>query len=305
MCRSKELGGRRCPQHTDPVKHVAYNKHRREMYALKKQLSVEQQIDPYSKYIDFDVERIYYKYVGPEAEQFEKEAKEFMSALTSSFDYAGWRDDEDWRLKDFTTEIKDSPTALLYYTGDGFKTIRNYLSQGSVMNSDKKRKYSDEEKTWLNGVVDQLDSAVAQAKKPSEPRLLYRGMRIPLNIRVTDVEGWLRHAFPEGGVISQPNFMSTSLNAYTAAEIFSPTFSNDGVQRGVIFEIVSKQGAALGEGLAVSGLREKEVLMPRNAKFKVVEVKKQVLYKFVSSFGMSKQERRTVIRLMDVDEDNK
>jgi hypothetical protein len=298
MCRSKDLGGRRCPQYTDPVKHAAYNARRRELYAARKAPAEE------VTFLDFSEERPFYDGIlWPQVAKFADEAEAFAKIVNPDFDRKSWRDHMGSEVRTFETENISEAEALIYYTDMGYTDIRNYLAQGTVMKTNR-RKYTDEEKVWMDGVVSKIDSALEKAPKAKEQRTLYRGMRIPASISNMDVDGWMDHTFPVGGVISQPSYMSTSLNAHSAASIFGAKMSTDTSRRAVLFEIISKQGTPIGKGLASPGNHEMEVLLPRNAKLKVAEVHKTAQFSYRNRWNGLDTDYRTVIRLVDVtDED--
>lgn len=86
--------------------------------------------------------------------------------------------------------------------------------------------------------------------------------------------------------------MSTTLDPQVAAKDF--TFAARESKRAVVFEILSRKGVAVGEGVSSVAMGEAEVLMPRNTGFRVVSVDTDVDFK-VGSFS----KRVAVVCLMD------
>lgn len=296
MCRPKELGGRRCPQHTDPVKHEAYNARRRELYAESKKVSSSSNpLDLFPKMgavigaLDESVRLT-----------FLSDARKLTKSLMPDFDEEQWKDTEDVISPSNPKYI--NPTnhdALRYYTELGFITLRNHLEQNDEAPT--------ENKDWHDRVVSAIDSAFEQADPPEEPRLLYRGMRIRQNHADKDsISKYVADNFPVGGVISQKNYMSTSLSPSVSTS-FGDGFGGTPEERdsrSVLFQIVSKQGIALGKGTSDMGDREKEVLMPRNARFKVVSVDEGADFNY-NIYGDTPVElKRTIIRLVDVSDED-
>jgi hypothetical protein len=280
MCRSKELGGRRCPQYTDPAKRAAYNARRRELYANRKK---GQQVD----YIPLDQPRHkFHESDSPEWQRYKKEAKAFKEKLSA---LEGW--------KTYKKRLHD-------YTDFEYINIRIFLNgydatdiKASPMSYDQK-----EQKTIAKSIK-VLDEVLTLADKPDEPRLLYRAMMVPFSIKDKQMEGWMKENFPVGGVVSQLSYMSTSHDPHRLINNFGGVRNQ---HRAIMFEIISKQGAVLGNGTSEYGSLESEVLMPREAKFKIVSVDENVDYQVFAQDenngeGSMSSVKRTVIRLMDVD----
>jgi hypothetical protein len=275
MCRTKELGGRRCPSHSNPQLVAARNAQRRQKYAASKKSAVAP-AQQYSFQVDED-------------------------ELVTSVDMSG--DVWDSYISDgekFLTKIQESEQkvemidALLEYTHKGYRPLRDHLNR------------SEEEQAgneYMVGLTKNLDDALHLAEPPSEPRTLFRGMEIPTD-EVTDdeIDGWLDSHFPVDGVFSQKSFMSTTLSMYKAAYVFG---NARGPKRSVIFEIITKQGAPLGTGTSDLDTRELEILMPREARFKVVGIKKNITFELAASShpdAFPDEITRTIIQIVDAEE---
>jgi hypothetical protein len=314
MCRTKELGGRRCPQHTDPVKHAAYNARRRELYAAQKSITKNNdQASLESRFLGPDQRR------KPAGEQehlsFVKDTETYRDSLaeyektTYSNDYAEWR-----ASPKKTDQWGGSPRAALrHYTEMGYSDVRNYLNGFSMevyRDEDEAQKAGVEVKPQDNadmaGFVRMMDKVISLAPKPAEPRMLYRGIDPPSTAMGKEAE-WLKEKFPIGGIVSQKSYMSTSLEPSIAAGSFSLT------ENSVVMEILSKEGAALGVGQSTWGLQESEVVLPRDAKLKVVAVYQDVKYGYTKVTRemdgevlaeKDAEEKRTIIQVIHVtDED--
>jgi hypothetical protein len=289
MCRTKELGGRRCPQHTDPVKHAAYNARRRELYAEKKKVMLPPLEEATTaEYVFPPLEEVRAEPSSYDLEFYRQDRADFSNSINPGWD----ADDSTWvhhRVRGPWKPETDKRDSVLYYTDEGYREIRDYLNGKTVTKPDE-----------VNAIMSNLDSALEQAKPPVEPRRLYRGLTLPHDFEPNQVQDWLGENFPVGGVISQKNYMSTTLSPNAAVE-FSRAYNNDyNNGKAVVFEIMSKQGAPVGEGLSYHDDRELEVLMKRNARFKVVAVHSVVSF-HSKSYISTKNLDYTVVQLVDAD----
>lgn len=291
MCRTKENGGRRCPQHTDPVKHAAYNARRRELYAASKKADSSSALT--SLFPEMGVP------IQPLNENarlaFIADARKLTKALLPDFDENTWALTESVITSDHPKYANPaSHESLRYYTDIGYTHLRANLEGRGYA--------APETLEWEHRVIDSIDKAFEQASPPDEPRLLYRGMRIP---REHEPDQFINENFPVGGVVSQKSYMSTSLLP-SVSKSFGDGFGSsdeDRIARSVVFQIVSKQGIALGKGTSEMSDREKEILMPRNARFKVVSVDKGVDFSYTPFGYPAEKLKRTVIRLVDVSDE--
>jgi hypothetical protein len=292
MCRNKESGGRRCPSHSNPEYRASLNAKRREKYAANKVL-VPTTPSPFA----------------PISERRLLPGIEDTMAFHEQSDYL--RDNLDFQPEDWEEHKEDEDNwapdilmtdAILYYTGEGSDAIKYHL---------------DNVETSLSGgdlhqqaIVANLDSVFALMPELEEPRTVYRGMKIPSSVGKGDekeqeqgVSEWLDKNFPVGSVVSQKNYMSTTLEPNIAIG-FAESFDRDANLHCVIFEINSKQGVAVGEGVSYQDFYEKEVLMPRQARFKVAQVYKGTDFHYEASGRREASTNLTVIQLVDADEDN-
>jgi hypothetical protein len=303
MCRPKELGGRRCPQHTDPVKHAAYNARRRELYAAQKQENQKPEIT----FPELSFLRPFFTLESGVGLEYSKQSAEFLNTLDPDFDISNWEENygEDvWeeRFPDFGE--MDERKSVEYYTEMGHYYMGQYLQDEATDGEFSDFKYEGKplHRQYVMDAVAKVDSALARSDKPDSARMLYRGMKVPSEVPLDEVPSWLAERFPVDGVVSQPNFMSTTLNPKVASWFFAMgKDSTTSPERAVIFEIISKQGAPLGRGTSCHGLAEAEVLLPRDAKLKVVSVDEGAPFKYATTNGVAGG-RRTIIRMTDVEE---
>jgi hypothetical protein len=291
MCRPKELGGRRCPQHTDPVKHAAYNARRREVYAQKKTVSTPVDDAVTRAFPPLSEPRSVPSIVNNELDNFYDESNDFRDLVWPEYDEDEWEylaSSENWVPENSPAE------AIQHYTSHGYKEYRTYslgkMKPSNIMNVTAQ-------------AVAHMDNAIQSCPPPAEPRRVYRGLRIPTEMMDGgSPEEYMEEHFPIGGVVSQESFMSTSLHPNIAYE-----FTRYGAMKDVpvLFEIVSKQGAPIGDGLTTSS-HEYEVIMPRKAKFKVVGVHHNANFSAVQKTFREPETNTykniTVIQLMDVSE---
>lgn len=165
---------------------------------------------------------------------------------------------------------------------------------------------------WAESLIPRLDSAFTkQASEPKE-RLVYKAFRVEgENITTEDVEKYVEKYYPVGKVLHNKAYTSTS-----ADSDYMLVHARKRPQEVVVQEIVTKQGIPLhesdwkDESSASVTDAEREILLPRDIKLKVVGVRKAT---FESSYptgrpeGFSlfksspKKKRFTVIQMVEVD----
>jgi hypothetical protein len=278
MCRSNAEGGRRCIAHSDPARIAEYNAERRKQYAHEK---LEQ-----AAASEFDMSRTRVAPTGKAMAYHKQQTAKFEAAITP-----------------------EEQDALIDYTEFEYEDIRDYLTGYHVKFGQPKDglSFDDDRLAEIKERVELLDSALAKSEN-KKPRKLYRGMRI--NRNVPDPSAWVQQTFKPGVEFSQQGYMSTSLSPFKAAE-FGDSIMDDG-SRSIIFEIVSSKGAILGDESSSFGFQENEVLLPRDAKFKVVAVHERAEFKYdyfddeEDDFGLEDDEpfsvTRTVIQVIDLNE---
>jgi hypothetical protein len=309
MCRT---GGRRCPSHSNPEAVSARNARRRAAYGSKKASSstetptgsegvrIASELLKKNAWMFDDYSQVKYRFDDSHDNwsQYLEDADEFYEILKSK-----------------APEGESSPHIRVlknYYTGEGYRGIRDYLNDYDVANGKPREfdpKYEEEdraaEKEEMDEIIPLLDEAISLAPKSEFRRQLYRGMNLPSNIKSEDVSSWIHENFPVGGVVSQKSYMSTSLSADRAVLNFTNRWPRMH-DRTVVFEIISNEGAVLGDETALHGSKEAEVLMPRNKKFRVLSIDENVTYTtsgFSEGFSDAPEDtsptQKTVIRMID------
>jgi hypothetical protein len=99
--------------------------------------------------------------------------------------------------------------------------------------------------------TDLLDSALSKTPIFTEPVRVFRGVK-------------KLDRYVEGETVNFPNYISTSMSTKIAHD-----FAGDD---GAVITFTTSTGAALNETTSEHGLGEKEILLPRNQKFKVVKI---------------------------------
>ena len=224
---------------------------------------------------------------------------------------------EAFRLAKRIDSAADSPedaqrmkAALIDYTALDYSDLRDYLhgyhfdeseefEEGDPRgNAGRPIDFSESRKTELADTTVTLDEVLSLAKSPKVPRIVYRGTTVPLSVEDGNVDQWLDENYAEGSVWSSKSYLSTTANPHRTfgfSNLSYPQHKN----RYIVFEILTKQGATLGEGTAYYDAEEMEILMPRESKFKIVSLKKHVEYK-VDGEDESFVTERTVVQLVDV-----
>lgn len=301
MCRA---GGRRCPSHSDPLKVAEYNTVRRQRYAAGKEGTSEGLTPETRNYTDYgflDIKTPRPFRTAEQEKEFMEDADEFRKEVWPDYSDDAWGamlDNEDWMPEE--SELG----ALTYYTSYGHNETRLWLEASP-------EKFAEAEGDFYAqmypDIIHNLDSAIRQKLPDDKKRTVYRGMKIH-QINIGDdvkLSDYLKEKFPVGGVISQKNYMSTT-ESFDTASSFSGAqhFGADEEEHSFIFEIITKQGVPLGKGVSTREYDEAEVLMPRDAKFKVVAVHPKVHVQGADPLGPKfnrPMKAATVIQLVDVD----
>ncbi len=114
-------------------------------------------------------------------------------------------------------------------------------------------------------VIPLIAAAIDSAPTLPEPVTVYRGIRLSAE-QAGAFLGKVKAAQEAGEFISDPAFMSTSLNPAVATGFGS----GRGTESSVVFQIAARKGLYLGE--SVGGTKEMELVLQRGSKFRVVGV---------------------------------
>jgi hypothetical protein len=126
-----------------------------------------------------------------------------------------------------------------------------------------------------------MDSAFKKTPPVEEPRKLYRYFKVPSGVSPTE---YVERYFTTGEGFKDHAFMSTSADPeFIMAHLRKKNGSRQN-KNYVVMEILTKQGGSLqdSEETEVGHLQsmEKEVLLPRNMRFRVVGVRKSQQFEF-------------------------
>jgi hypothetical protein len=156
------------------------------------------------------------------------------------------------------------------------KGLTNYLKENSFY-----EKYVEER---LDDEVGHLDSAISKAVIPEEPRKLYRYFKVPVGV---DTQTYVEKYFTSGKGYRDKGFISTTMDPeFVMAHLMAEKAGGKGDDY-VIFEILSKQGASMqaepyGRSGDIQSL-EKEIILPRDIKFRIGDIRKNQRFAFGSA----------------------
>lgn len=198
--------------------------------------------------------------------------------------------------------------ALYWHTSDGSLVVNSHLHNQLAASADKlmydnhadsalSKKYS---KAMIKNQIKTLDTIFTKHQL-EEPAILYRGVganTFPKEIKHADENSpefkeFISKQYPVGETINIPEYMSTSADP-AVAHNFSGTQS-------VVLEIRTKSAVPVGL-VSAWNASEREFLVNRDGKYRVVSVLKDVTYKNVfNSYAPSPDnEHVTVIQLEEI-----
>lgn len=202
-------------------------------------------------------------------------------------------------VKDMT---KDDTTALNYFTSNNYKWVNNALFQKKVHEGPEGKDVSkatldkvidsyEHDKESLKKITQHLDEALA--KGPKQQRIVYRG--------VGDHADFLRNE--KGTKISADKWVDQNLEVgkeikFDGYQSSTPTASGLGgyaSSNGIVYEIITPEGVNVESVTAFSG--EQEITLPRNARYTVASITKNVDVK-ISSYSTKKN--NTIVRLIAI-----
>ena len=180
--------------------------------------------------------------------------------------------------------------SVVEYTGWAYKQYYSFLEGKNKDGSEFGSEYDDATKAQLTRAVGagvaRIDSLISKAGKLPKPVAVYRGEKVPAGVSITE---HLSKKFPIGEKINIKRFLSTSLDPKIASEITGEDTSSS-----YVLVIKTKEGAMLGEYTSEHGLREKEVLLPRDKSYKVERIASDVI-----QWGNTRRTHATVYLTME------
>lgn len=190
--------------------------------------------------------------------------------------------------------------ALAYWTSCGSGLANgfaygNEINPWGIQNDDPEDEDYFDDEEYLRVI----DGAFENMPEGNE-KILYRGLKREIlgndianeqfvNKRDEKIDAWLEEKCKIGTELEFKTPLST-----TAASNVAKAFA----ESNVVYEIKSKKNLPIG-GLSAWGYSETEYITPRNAKYKVVAVLKNVSYESFKGEGTSPM---TVIQLEQIDE---
>lgn len=201
-------------------------------------------------------------------------------------------------LADKLTE--DEKASVRYYTGSGYKDVMNYIygrprriksrimyPDGSFKDNLVNEEMTDEEHNqYMEKIINDMNKAIGLSREVSEPQVVYRAlvahdenMQIRSGLSEEDMDSFITKNFQIGDTFYRKAVTSTTADPAVAVSFFLKEGS-DRIGNGVIIEYLTKQGARISKESKTSShiADEMEILLPPEAKFKVVNIHKDVKY---------------------------
>jgi hypothetical protein len=286
MCRTKELGGRRCPAHTDPEKVAAYNAVRRQRYASRKTVFANYGFtDPNKVEREPGMTSLAQRKASVKVLAGLTQAQRNSIGLFTSNNYE-WINGSLFGLQNFLYEPN---TENYYYSyrpkdidleGMEYKSTNDTIPMPTVDN--------------VVTIVDTLDDAF-QHTEPEE-KILYRG-KGQFSARFNEnVSKYVDDNYGIGQEIVFDGYQSASMHPGVGSD-----YAGEG---GIVYELKTVSGL---NAHSISHFEdEQEILLPRQTRWKVVGVHKDVIYApTVGSTGGFQEEAPTVtvVQMVEIDDD--
>lgn len=192
---------------------------------------------------------------------------------------------------------EEERSAVYWYTSDGHAIINAYIHKQNGTYDENMGSTGSYKVTKIKNAMASMDAVFAK-NKLDKPIVTYRGLayqnfpeqREDGGSTQEDYARFAKERYPEGSVHTFNNYQSTSIDPSKATSFASSE---------VVMEIKAKSSIALGS--ISSWESEKEILINRNTKFKVVAVKENVPYDARGGFGKRTERPFTVIQLEEID----
>lgn len=187
--------------------------------------------------------------------QLDNEAREFQGSLSKNDRFA------------LSLYGGMGSTHVNEYLRDGEAGIRRYVSRhdapGTPINEEEVADYLE----LAQKNTAQLDATfAAHERKEANVRVLHRSIQLPANVAAQD---FIEKHYPVGSEVLERSYLSTSVDS---DNVLLHTAEKE--EHNIVFEILSAEGLPLhrtGEfGLSGPGQYEREVLLNRNSRFKVL-----------------------------------
>lgn len=169
----------------------------------------------------------------------------------------------------------DEKRAIFEYTGTFYRDYQSFCKNTHTTVS-----------RLVTDSLPHLDSALHKSSH-THNLPLYHGIPKNRQNSMSYLRG-LQHSLKKSLLIRK-SFFSTSVDPKIASDI------TGGVEGSIVFEIFTTDGIALGAETSEFGIREKEILLPRNKTFQIVDIVEDVVF----SWGSSKR-KHTLVQLQDI-----
>ena len=180
-------------------------------------------------------------------------------------------------VNQLTTEETE---AMAWFTSNGSSEVNQHLA------NHEETTYSQYSQDHLDSTIKNMDSALAKFERV-KPVIVYRGISMDIMEArgyKRNEEGFIADSFPMGGTYSSEAYMSTSLD---------PSRATGFASSGVVLEIKSKKAAPV-VNISAWDITEKEMVIPRNQKYKIVGIVKNPIIQG------SRATENTVIQLEEI-----
>jgi len=291
MCKSKSEGGGRC-EYADALANVRHKVRSKlkGMPARQINRSVEAAVEKW-KAANPDIVTAHL----PKRQQFQIAPKskpvpdEILNLFTAS------RTDP---ITGFSADQRDSHTQKLFeeyqkmesilpihednslrqYSMYAFKAVNSYLRKKGFKDLDQYSNHSEED---VREIIGDLDSVFKKAPLPNEPRKLFRFFEVPTGVTPGE---YIDRYLQTGEGFQEKGFMSTTTDPEFVMAALHHENKGSKNRRYIVMEIISKQGISLQTKPTTRAGNiqslEKEVLLPRNVKFRIAGIRKSQRFEF-------------------------
>lgn len=295
MCKAKADGGQRC-EYADAIANVrrkARYKHRNE---YNKERLAEKAVQSWKEaHKDLVREHLPERLPFQEKPNQKSVPQELLDLLSKKSRKAITGLDAEERLAHTAKLFEEQEEWANSLTRDQSNSVRRYtMTLFELVNTVLRKKglpelirenpfYREDLAENVPRDIKNLDEALASAKEPEGPRKLYRFFRVPAGVSPNE---YIERYFKTGEAFKEKGFMSTTADPeFIMAHMHDRNGGNKN-HGYVVMEILSKQGASLqpeekSRGGDIQSL-EKEILLPRNTKFRITGSRRSQRFEFAS-----------------------
>lgn len=324
MCRANSEGGRRCTSsHLTGDALTAHNERRRQQRTARRDVADQAREHPdHGEYVAGLIMAFppgkaltYAANCGlvPESERGTSDDYVARASLLPSDDMVRCR----WSLYDEEGDLVDTPHCdrdqviaearpwVESLTADEREAMENYTASANGTVNAALRMYGGDldevvaQHPDLVPMITRLDSALARSGTEKD-QVVYRALTPALRGGET-VQGWASRTYDVGATVEMDAYTSTTHNPQVAAGLAANDATGQVEVHGVVYEIVTRRGAYVGE-VSLFGTEEEERLLPRGTRCQVVGVK-QVEYEFGVFHDETGTATLTVVQMVDVTDD--